>query len=247
MRFDEKPDIHGAKLIALKFFTPIAWAWIGLTGVACVTSFCTNDRFNYGMILLTGGTSAALLGLLGGLLHNIERMAALPPERLVGRVLFVGMLCILLPAGCEFGATQGVMSAARIQGYYRDHRAELNALVELHSREPGLGISIYQGEVTQVSGKPSVVKAAQKIIDDLPYIHNFESGGVPPEIKLTLSDRSEGFFDFTRRGLVHQTKLGDYDEVLPADRDFDAIEEYDTRFVRTLEGNWQMFHEHVSD
>ncbi len=247
MRIDEEPDIHGAKLIALKFFTPIAWAWIGLTGVACITSFWTNDRFNYGMILLTGGTLAALLGLLGGLLHNFERMAALPSERLLSRVLFVGLLCILLPAGCEYAASRGVMSAARIQNYYRDHRAELNALVELHNREPGLGISIYQGEVTQVSGKPDVVKAAQKIIDDLPYIHHFDSGGVPLQVVLTLSDSSEGFFDYTRRGLVFQSKLGEYDKALPAHQDFDKISELEARFVRTLEGNWQMFHEHFSD
>ena len=247
MRLDEEPDLHRAKLIALKFFTPIAWAWIGLTGVACVTSFCTNDRFNLGIIILSGGTLAALLGLLGGLLHNFERIAALPPERLVSRVLFVGLLCTLLPAGCEYASSQYVMSAARIQSYYRDHHAELNALVELHKREPGLGVSIHNGKVIQVSGKPDAVKSAQKIIDGLPYIHHFESGGVPPQMSLTLSDSSEGFFDDTRRGLVYQTKLGEYDKALPADQDFDKISEYDTTFVRTVDGNWCMFHVHVSD
>jgi hypothetical protein len=64
---------------------------------------------------------------------------------------------------------------------------------------------------------------------------------------LTLSDSSEGFFDYTRRGLVYQTKLGEYDKALPADQDFDKINEYDTTFVRSVDGNWRMFHVHVSD
>ncbi len=216
--------------------------------MALIVCLLSRDPFNREIEALGSALLAFVFGFVGGCLVNYDGLFRLPLRALRRRIWIAFGLCVALPVGCNRIANIPDISEAEMVAYFREHRAELNELVRLHQTDPNLTLYKTHGTWGASDGGSTNIGKAIALADRLPRVDEVSSIRSPQfEIELTLSTTTDGWFDFTRRGLLYQLPLGEYEVELPAGRSLDKISELDTRYVRTIEGGWRMFHRHISD
>ena len=232
----------------LRLFTPFALAWMGVSGVAFITSMISQDGFILGLVFLLSFLLGPVVYLLGALLIDYDRLARLSSWTLAKRSVYVFMACILLPQGCSYFSNDPGITERELRAYFVAHRSELDQLIQLHQADPTLKISKEEGYWNECTGRPESILGAKKAVDSLYPAIEIESSREPFELKvILLKSEGSGFFERTDRGILYSAAVADFEQELAPSRDFDRISEYNIRFLRPISGRWNLFHHRTTD
>lgn len=247
MRIDDIPDYDGASRFTLRFLTPLAFGWISLSGLGLIVAIATRDSFQVLMMVCGGGIVATILGLLGGCLVDYDRLFHLPHQVLKKRIWICIALSVFFPAGCFHFQNDPGISERDLRDYYIKHKPVLNEILRLCKADSNASLNRYKNELPSIEGSPATVAALKAEVAKIPEVEQLGFSREGSELELVLSATTPGFFEWRRRGLFYTERLSEGDKEVPTTKSFDNLDGVDTRYVRTIEGSWRMFHHHFSD